>query len=561
MIKTDVLIVGGGPTGLFLANELKRHNVNFIIADLGKGQSDLSRATGIHSQTLELFDYLDLLDEFIENGILTDEMRVSTESRSYFFTTKEIKTRFPFGISIEQEKTEDIFRKKLNLSNSNFLENHKIVGIREHSDKCSAFALDLKSDKYINIEAQFIIGCDGVHSTVRKESEIDFIGKEYNQNMLAGDLILKGEHLQKKRLETYLNDNGLLMLFGLPDPGKYRIFADVEENFECNEETLKDLITKRGKGEIVQEVIWANTFKMNKKIASKYGTSRVYLAGDSCHSHSPAGGHGMNIGIMDAFNLAWKLKLVLKKIVTIDFLKSYELERRPIADKVLFKSDVQTNISFWDGKLLGGVKDFLLGLLNNFKPFREEILKFAMELNMDYTNSPLNSEHIDFDFRGLYKSISDENEIPDIIEHNAFIKGPKLGERFPDLNLNQKNESFLYSMLINSNHTLLFFDGDDHSSSGYEKFIKISKLLKTEFNELIDSFLITNNENKIEGVTENKIIIDLNGELHSRYAAYSESLYFIRPDGFISYRALPINYAHFEIYISNYKNASQQQSV
>ncbi len=559
MMQTDVLIVGAGPTGLFLANELKRHNVDFIIADIGKGQSDLSRATGIHSQTLELFDYLDLLDEFLEKGILTDEMRVSTESRSYSFTTKEIKTRFPFGISIEQEKTEDIFKTKLDIKTCKALMNHQILGIRERPEKCSAFALDLKSNNYELIEAKFIVGCDGVNSTVRKENEIDFIGEKYGQNMLAADLILEGKHLQKKRLETYLNDNGLLMLFGLPEPNKYRIFADVDDDFDCTENSLVQLINQRGRNETVKKIIWANTFLMNKKIASKYGTSRVYLAGDSCHSHSPAGGHGMNIGIMDAFNLAWKLKLVIEDIVSIDFLKSYELERRPIAEKVLFRSDVQTDISFWDGKLLGGIKEFLLGLLNNFKPFREEILKFAMELNMNYSNSPLNGQYLDFDFNGLYKSISRENEIPDIIEHNAFINGPKLGERFPDLNLNQKIEKYLYSMLINSNHTLLFFDGDDHTSSGYEKFNKISDLLTREFNDYIDCFLITDNKNFIENIDKNQIINDSDGELHSKYAAYSESLYFIRPDGFIAYRALPIDFEHIKNYIFEYKNASQQR--
>ena len=177
---------------------------------------------------------------------------------------------------------------------------------------------------------------------------------------------------------------------------------------------------------------------------------------------------------------------------------------------------------------------------------------------MDYKNSPLSNEHIDFDFKGLYKSISTENEIPDILEHNGFINGPKLGERFPDLNLNHKIEKYIYSMLINSNHTLLFFDGDDYTSSGYDKFIKISKLLKNEFKNLIDVFLITNNENAIEGIDENQIISDLNGELHSKYAAYSESLYLIRPDGFITYRALPVSINHFEKFITEYKTSHKK---
>lgn len=552
MINTDVLIVGAGPVGLFLANELNRHSVSYIIADIGKEKSDLSRATGIHSQTLELFEYIEILDEFIKEGVLTDEMRISTELRSYYFTTRNINTKYPFGISIEQEKTEEILKGNLGISN-NFLNHHKILGIREKSEFCTAYALDLESNSYTEIQAKFIVGCDGVHSTVRKESEINFIGETYNQNMLAADLILKGNNLDNKRLETYLNDNGLLMIFGLPQKDKYRVFADVDIDFVCDIDSLQSLITQRGRNELIDEIIWADTFFMNKKIANKFSTKRVYLAGDACHSHSPAGGHGMNIGIMDAFNLAWKIKLVLNKIVAIDFLDSYETERRPIANKVLFNSDIQTSISFWDGELLGGIKEFLLTILSNYDFFKDEILKFSMELNMNYMDSPLNCEFIDINLYGMFELINENNEIPNILEINKFINGPKLGHRYPDLSVSNLADKYLHSALLNSNHILVFFDGNNYTLSGYKKFLELITICNEVFNKFIDILLITTNQDEITCIDKKYVLLDTDNSLHLKFAAFSECLYLIRPDGFISYRALPVSVDHFKKYLESYK--------
>lgn len=538
IIEVDVLIVGAGPTGLMLSKLLNDYEVDFLTADLNKKEKNFSKATGIHSEVLEMFESTKIVDEFLDKSLIVDKMKIYSSIGDFVFTTREIETKYPFGISIQQESAEDIIRNSIKDKNC-LLNNYRVEAIREYFNHCEAYLLNLMDNTFQTVKCKYIVGCDGVHSTVRKEMEIDYAGEKYKEPCLAADLILD-EGLNTDSLYTYLTDVGMLMIFPLPKKNLVRIFTDVEESFEANINSIQKILDEHGGGQKIKTVEWSNKLYFNKRLAKKFSTSRVFLAGDSCHCHSPAGGHGMNLGLMDSYNLAWKLAFVLQEVANPKILESYEIERRPLAEKVIFRSDLQTKLSFWEGKMASGVKGLMISLLQNITPLKKEILKFGMELNMDYSQSTLNKEDIDFTHRGLYSNKDSFGEIPNLIEYNSFISAPRPGQRFPDIEIDFKENSRLHNYIINENFTLLFFDGDEDLKTSYSTFNSIKESATELLRNRIDCFIVTQFYNSAGKFIDKELIINDDGNLHHSYGAKSECLFLIRPDGYITYRMMPI---------------------
>lgn len=388
-IETDVLIVGLGPTGLVMANLFDYYNIDYIAADEGRDKKNLTRATGIHSHILELFESLGLVDLFLNTGVPFEHLTMIINQKSFRFSTSEIDARYPFGISIMQSKTEVIL--KDGITNKSKLRIHHLVSsIRDHGSYCTAFLLDLLTNTFIQVKAKYIIGCDGVNSYVRNIAKINFNGHDYKTPCFIADISLS-ENIPTNDIITYLSKQGMVMLYPISDKS-VRVFGNIDHEGTVDKKKIQEILNSRANNEIVSNVKWGNKIFFKRRLAKYYKKGRLFLAGDSAHTHSPAGGHGMNLGISDAFNLAWKLVVHLKHGPAPALLNTYEKERRRIAKRVILRSHFQTVVSFASGPFFSLVKKSVIPSINRMTFIKRKFIKYGMQLSMNYKTCDINQQ-------------------------------------------------------------------------------------------------------------------------------------------------------------------------
>lgn len=374
-IDTDVLIVGAGPTGLTAATHLARDGVKHVIVDAQSAGENTSRAAVVHARTLEVLEPLDVTPRLCEIGIKATRFTVRDhDSILISIDFESLATKYPYTLMISQADTERIL-----------LERHRELGgkvfrpcrlVRIDQDYCSVVA---QFDDGTVVHSKYAIAADGMHSTVRESSEIDFDGAPYPLSLILADVEIEGKGVQYDEVILYFSNEGMLVLAPLPG-GTHRVVAVLDDAPETpSRELVQKLLRTRGPQQhpvSVKTVIWGSRFRVHHRVAVKFRKDRIFLAGDAAHVHSPAGGQGMNTGIQDGAFLAKLLRAAIET-GNPSALERYSQERRPIAQKVVSLADRLTRLATAPG-LLRTPRNILLRTISISAHFRQ---KLAMELS------------------------------------------------------------------------------------------------------------------------------------------------------------------------------------
>jgi 2-polyprenyl-6-methoxyphenol hydroxylase-like FAD-dependent oxidoreductase len=342
MATTDVLVAGAGPTGLTAAATLAKQGVATTVVDALAAGANTSRAVAVAARTLEVLEEVDVGKRLAEQGIHAPRFSIRDRRRTLMsIEFSGLPSNYPYTLTISQADTERVLLDRLNELGTTVLRPKKLTAIEHDTDEVVA-----KFDDGEAITARYLVGADGMHSTVREHAHIGFRGGEYSESFALADVRLDGD-APTDEIVLFFAAAGLLVLVPLPG-GIHRIVAPVEQPpDEPTTGFVQQLLDTRavGPGQLaVSDVLWGSHFRIHHRVADTFRAGRVLLAGDSAHVHSPAGGQGMNLGIQDAVALANVLARVLEG-GSETLLDRYSTARRPIAKQVITFTDRLTRLA------------------------------------------------------------------------------------------------------------------------------------------------------------------------------------------------------------------------
>lgn len=342
MKSIETLVVGAGPVGLFFAAELRRAGHDCMVIDRADGPSSHSKALAIMPGTLEMFETCGLAQAFVNEVNRIDAVRFVTPRSSAFVPLRSIRSRFNFVSILPQWKTEQLLAAQLQTFGGNVLYGHELTGLELLPEGAAA---SIRTDQGTSrIEARYVIGCDGVYSTVREQAAIAFNGVEYPGASLLADLLVDTE-IPMNEARVHIHARGVVTMFPMDEHLRRVVVIAPREQLpgHADRDWLNRRLNDAGyAGVSVREVVWSNAFRVQRRVASAMRRANVFLAGDSVHTHSPVGGQGMNMGLHDAYNLAAKLGGVLDGARSVESLDAYERERLPVARAVVRTTDILT---------------------------------------------------------------------------------------------------------------------------------------------------------------------------------------------------------------------------
>ena len=328
----QVLVVGAGPAGLLLAAELTRRNVPCLLIDARDAPQTWDRATVLHARSLEIFEALGLEDRVLAEGVHTRGARFHSDGDVLgVLDFGASGGTYPFDIGLSEEVTERVLTELLEAHGGAVTRSTSLVGLVPGDDGVTA---TLETDgQRREVVAQWVVGCDGLHSAVREAAGIDFPGTAIDRQWAVFDATVEGWQGDYDFVAVHLDVPPVILT---PLPGR-RWRAYVRPSSETSDLVAEasEVIGRYQPGATFVDVENPIRFWCHSRIAERYRAGRILLAGDAAHACTPAEGHGMNTGIQDAFNLGWKLALVCRGEAGPDLLDTYETERRPVAETVV----------------------------------------------------------------------------------------------------------------------------------------------------------------------------------------------------------------------------------
>ncbi|MFF0298022.1 FAD-dependent monooxygenase [Kitasatospora sp. NPDC004614] len=336
----QVLVVGAGPTGLALAAELAAFGISCHVVDKRAGRSPLSRACTVEPRTLELLDMRGRADDVLKWGRECPHPPLGNEDGHLDYGL--LDTTFPFSLSIPQTRTEEALQLAAEKAGAVLLPGTELTGLRQDD---TGVEVELTGPHGPRVErARYVVGCDGVNSTVRQVIGVEYDGWHYDESLMMGDARLSNPPGPAEYAR--ITRRGMAALFPFQD-GTYRVIVLDRQKFSVPADeplTLEDLSEScaavLGTDIGLHSPLWLSRFRSSQRHAKRYRVGRVLLAGDAAHTHIPSGGQGLQTGIQDAFNLGWKLRAVLAGWAPEELIDSYEAERHPIAAETLRKTDL-----------------------------------------------------------------------------------------------------------------------------------------------------------------------------------------------------------------------------
>lgn len=513
----DVLIVGAGPVGLFCANELTRHGLTCRIIDKKNSISDKSKALGIHIRTLDVLEDCGLIDEVLKQGQKVIgaifKSKGNTLINAHF---NEIEADRNFLIDLPQNKTEDIFYQSLQNKDIQVEWETELTHLTQSKNEITA-TIQKKNNKIELFNANWLIACDGAHSTVRHQVGAEFKGSSYQQAWWLADLLIDWQ-VPENKMALYISDKGPLACFPMGNK-RYRLVVTAPKDSK-GDPSLEDIdneFKKRSSDPAtLTNPIWLTAFSIHHRQIQQYRYDRVFFAGDAAHIHSPMGGQGLNTGIQDVYNLAWKLALVEKGKAQPNLLNSYHEERFPVGQAVLKKTDVMTRMMLLTNPLAITMRNTFIKFITSFNLVKKTLIKDIAELNISYSQSP-------------------------IVYQSGTVKQLKAGESLPDFqlidNATQKRAN-RNAIIQGTLHHLFIFSGT--ISKKIPELINLSNYLAKQYYHSIQVHLIL--DQKPDNANEQvKIWLDDQQQVHNRFGIKKPTLLLVRPDKYIGILQNPIN--------------------
>jgi 3-(3-hydroxy-phenyl)propionate hydroxylase len=378
MTKHSVVIAGGGPTGLMLAGELALAHIDVAIVERRIDQ-DLpgSRAGGLHARTIEVLDQRGIAERFLAEGKV---MQIAGYAL-FPLDIGDFPTRHNYGLALRQERIERILAAWVDELAVPVYRGREVTGFTQDD---SGVYVELSDGRALR--AQYLVGCDGGRSLIRKKAGIDFAGWDPSVSYLIAEVEMTGE----PELGIRRGDKGVNGLGRLEDGKRVRAVL-IEPHVQRGDEPTLDelraaLIAVYGTDYGVHDVTWLSRFTDTTRQAASYRAGRVLLAGDAAHVHSPSGGQGLNLGVQDAVNLGWKLAQVVAGTSPESLLDTYQAERHPVGARVLQATMAQTALMRGDERT-SALRDTMSELLAMAEP-RKRIAGMMSGLDIHYDLGP-----------------------------------------------------------------------------------------------------------------------------------------------------------------------------
>jgi 2-polyprenyl-6-methoxyphenol hydroxylase-like FAD-dependent oxidoreductase len=508
---TQVLIAGAGPIGLTAAIELARRGVDCRVVDPVHEPPQYAKAVGVQPRTLEVFEGMGVLRRIMDAAIEMRGQIVYVNGAKTAQLDLTLPADVPFGfVAIPQYATERILREELAMRGVRVERGLRLAGFTQDGDGVTATLVG--DDGEQSVRAGYLVGADGAHSTVRKALGLTFEGAAFEEQYMLGDVevdwsVPRGYGVRAMH-QTDGQTDDLLVCIPLPGPGRYRMSMLVPDELSA---TASDGIAHGFEGgrkpelHHIQAVLdrlspepttarnlrWSSVFRISHRIVDSYGRGRVFVAGDAAHIHPPTGAQGMNTGIQDAHNLAWKLALAVSGRAAPALLDSYDAERRPIGEEVVGRTVRAARAGIGADSTDPG-----------------SVIRREAQLLIDYANSPIVAE-------GAGGRAPDATGLT-----RDAVTGPVR----------------LFSLLGRREHTMVVYAGEGAGPTGVAMFERAADAAVTAAHGRMDVYLIVASGADVAGTTL-PLVRDSGGEFARAYSASGSAVYIVRPDGYLGFAA------------------------
>ncbi|EHB53579.1 Pentachlorophenol monooxygenase [Mycolicibacterium rhodesiae JS60] len=527
----DVLIVGAGPTGLLLANELTRHGVTPRIIDRAPEPATTSRALVVQPRTLEIFDDLGVADQAIAAGTSAAELTITFADTTVDvdfagqLTGPQNHTAYPEPRTLSQHDTERILTDLLATRGVTVDRDVALTDLTQDGDTVTA-TLRHGDGSTESVRCRWLVGCDGAHSAVRKASGIPFSGDTYRDEFIMADAELDWK-LPHGGLYGFPSPAGIFAAFSMPGHNRYRIFGNFPpgpdgpsaEYSEPTHDEFQAMVDERVPfpATVVKE-FWVTRYRVHSRTVPRYRDGRIFLVGDAAHVHSPAGAQGMNTGIQDAYNLGWKLAFVVRGLADESLVDSYNAERHPIGVQLLKTTDRMFSVFGGQNPLArlarGRVAPVLAGRVLTRDWVRRRFIGLLAQLRLHYPDSPLNAE-----------------------DGSGWHGAPAPGDRAREADvLIDGRQGRLYDVFRGTHHTVLLFTGLDDNARPAVELCRLAEQLEAAHPGLVRARVVS-----AERFADHPGALgDPTRSAHRQYGMTTPGAFVIRPDKYIGYRGRPV---------------------
>ena len=372
--ETDVLIVGAGPTGLALATVLQQADIDHLLIDALDGPQNTSRAAVVHPHTLEMLETIGVSEALSAKAIATSRFTVRDRDHSLLsISFAELPSPFQHMLLVPQSTTEAVIEARLAELGGTVHRSAAACGITVGATEAAVQVRTPEGER--TIHARFVVGADGMHSEVRKAAQITFDGEPYDESFVLADVRMDWP-VANQEVSLFFSPAGLVVVAPLPD-GSYRIVATMDDAPERS--TIADIqaiLDARGPVAVparISSMVWTSRFRVHHRLAETYRKGPLLLMGDAAHVHSPAGGQGMNAGLVDAVVLGEALVRVLRDGAPDSTLDDYASIRRPAAQAVLTLASRLTGIATLRSPAARRMRNIALRLLDRVPPFKRRL--------------------------------------------------------------------------------------------------------------------------------------------------------------------------------------------
>lgn len=546
--ESPILVVGAGPVGLTAAWALARHGARVRLIDRAHDRCDTSRALVLWSRTLEVLDALDDRGgaaPFLAAGHRVNGVTIRTQGHAEDLARIEfdrIESRFRFATILPQSEVERLLQESLASHGVVVERGVELLGLDARDDGVEV-RLRLPGGDEETVVTPWLVACDGAHSPVRHGLAMSFPGESERNDWWLADVDVEGT-LEPDRATLCLHPAGFLGLFPIAPP-LFRVVAALgpsEDEGEVEDPRIDEVrlvvAERAGEGLRVSDPRWISGFRVQERLVETYRPARrVFLAGDAAHVHGPAGGQGMNTGMQDACNLAWKLALVARgRGHEEPLLSSYDVERRPVGAEAIEHSGVLERMANLPGAFGRTIRDQVVSIVGGLAPIQSRAVEVLAGTGISYPQSPLSGEH-----RGAMAWV---------------MGGLESGARLPDATLvdlgsetgTDPGERLQLLDLFRTGRALLFlFAAELPGEDVVTHLDAIAASIRARHGDAVESFLVAPSplddsapatlRNSAPGAPRR--LGDPSGLLHLAVGAGAPTILLARPDGHLGFRAQP----------------------